>query len=1092
MSRRSRSWGSVLLSGVALAVLSGWPEPLAAQDSSSDLDITVPRGETREISFTTDEGTWMSVDPSPDGEWLVFDLLGHVYRVPTRGGAAEVLTQDSGLALNIHPTFSPDGSEIAFISDRGGQNNLWIMDADGSNPRPVFESPGIRAMEPVWTPDGEYIVVRQIDMDGGALFDYGLYMYHRDGGRGIELVPYGTQAPGWPSVSRDGRFVYFHQFVGEPLPYGGQDSSKGDFQLRRLELATGRVTAVTTGVSQQQGRGTSGGAYAPSVSPDGRSLAFARRIPDALLEYRGHVFGPRTGLWVRDLESGSERLLMDPVEWDLTQEITRAPPVLPRYRWADDGQIYLSQGGRIRRLDVATGDVETVPFEAPVGRTISEMAYGTRSIPDEFLDARFLRWPTASPDGSVIAFEGVGRIYLQSAAGGEARRLTPDDFGAMEYAPAWSPDGRWVAFTTFDWAEGGHVWRASAEGGTPERVSQAPGEYMNPTWSPDGTEILVARGSGATFRGRSPSDNAWYDLVRLPVDGGEAVSVARVDGAAPPVGSYARGGRIFFVSRDTVVSVDESGADRRGHVRLPSTWEAVPSPDGQQVAFVTVGDVFVAPIPPGRSSGGVPSLARSNGILPVERITTEGGLFPRWRSDSILELGSGTRYVTHDVSDGSTSSVTLALRVPRGVGSGTVALTGARLVTLDDRGVLERGDLVVRNGRILCLGDCDTSVAEEVVDVSGKTIVPGWIDVHGHHNSQSMQLVPTRGFEYAIYLAYGVTSTRDPAASSLNVWSAKDLVAAGRTIGPRIFGTGEILTPGDSPFKADVDSHEEAEHQVARLEAWGAESIKQYLQPRRAQAQWLVEAARSRGMVATAEGGNFDLSHNVGLVMDGHAGFEHALVQFPIYSDVSRFLGQAGFHYSPTAVVGGSAPWNEEFFFQSSDTWRDEKLRQWLPWRQLIPHARRRMMRPVTDYGFAIVAEGMADVIEAGGYGAIGSHGQQHGLASHWEVWMYAEALGALGALEVASLHGAHFLGVQEELGSLTVGKYADLMVLDDNPLEDIRNTLSIALVMKDGVLYDGGTLDEVWPGARTFGPLYWVDGDALKTDTLSVGRWNN
>ena len=481
--------------------------------------------------------------------------------MPVGGGEATSITQDSGLALNIHPVFSPDGSEIAFISDRNGQNNLWIMGADGSNPRPVFTDINIRAMEPVWLPGGDYLVVRQTDMTAGGLFSYGLFMYHRDGGSGVELVPYTTRMPGWTSVSPDGRYLYFHQFVGSILPYGGQDSSKGDFQIRRLELATGQVTPITSGQSQQQGRMTSGGAFAPEVSPDGRFLAFGRRIPDGVLEYRGHVFGPRTGLWLRDLETGTERLIMDPVEWDMTQEITRAGPVLPRFTWDAAGtRIYLSQGGGIRVLDPVSGEVGTIPFSARVERTISEMAHETRSIPDDSFDARFLRWPTASPDGQTIVFEAIGKLWQRDSSGGEPQRLTPDDFSAFEYAPSWSPDGGSIAFTTFDWGEGGHIWHVSSEGGRPQRVSDRAGEYMNPVWRADGREILAARGSGATARGRTPADNPWHDLVRFPADGGgpgegDGVTVARVPGASPPVASYGHDQRIHFASSDTVVSV---------------------------------------------------------------------------------------------------------------------------------------------------------------------------------------------------------------------------------------------------------------------------------------------------------------------------------------------------------------------------------------------------------------------------------------------------------------------------------------------------------------------------------------------------------
>ena len=1084
-----------LATALALAIYA-LPAPVVAQNTPADWDITQPRGETREIAFTATEGTWMSVDISPDGASIVFDLLGHIYRMPVGGGEATSITQDSGLALNIHPVFSPDGSEIAFISDRDGQNNLWIMDADGSNPRPVFTDINIRAMEPVWLPNGDYLVVRQTDMTAGGLFSYGLFMYHRDGGSGIALVPYTTQMPGWSSVSPDGRYLYFHQFVGSILPYGGQDSSKGDFQIRRLELATGQVTPITSGQSQQQGRMTSGGAFAPEVSPDGRYLAFGRRIPDGVLEYRGHVFGPRTGLWLRDLETGTERLIMDPVEWDMTQEITRAGPVLPRFTWDAAGtRIYLSQGGGIRVLDPVSGEVGTIPFSARVERTISEMAHATRSIPDDSFDARFLRWPTGSPDGRTVVFEGIGKLWLQDASGGEPRRLTPDDFPAFEYAPSWSPDGGSIAFTTFDWAEGGHVWTVPADGGQPRQVSNRAGEYMNPVWRPDGREILVARGSGATARGRTPADNPWHDLVRFPADGGvpgegDGVTVARVLGASPPVASYGHDQRIHFASSDTVVSVAADGTDRRTHAYLPTTWESVVSPDASHVAFVTIGDVFVAPIPPARAEGTIPAITRMGGALPVERLTTQGGLFPRWRDRATLEFGGGTRYATYDMGTGETSATDLRLNVPRNLPTGSVAITNARIITLDEAGIVERGNVVTRDGRISCVGECDISGADRTIDGTGKTVIPGWIDMHGHHNRQSVGLIPERGFEHSVYLAYGVTTTRDPAATAVNTWSTKDLVQAGRMVGPRIYATGETLTAGDDPFKADVDSPEEADNQVARLQSWGAESIKQYLQPNRRRAQWLVDAARNRGMVATSEGGNFDLSHNLGLVMDGHAGFEHALVQFPIYSDVSRFLGQAGFYYSPTVVVGGSAPWTEEYFFQRDDTWLDEKLRRWLPWRHLIPHARRRMLRPETDYGFAIVAEGMADIIAAGGYGVIGSHGQQHGPASHWEVWSYAEALGPLGALEVASLNGARYLGLQDQLGSIATGKYADLVILDSNPLDDIENTLDIDLVMKDGVLYDAATLDEVWPSARPFGSYYWVNPDVMKTDTLPVGQW--
>jgi hypothetical protein len=278
-----------------------------------------------------------------------------------------------------------------------------------------------------------------------------------------------------------------------------------------------------------------------------------------------------------------------------------------------------------------------------------------------------------------------------------------------------------------------------------------------------------------------------------------------------------------------------------------------------------------------------------------------------------------------------------------------------------------------------------------------------------------------------------------------------------------------------------------AREEVERLVSWGATSIKQYLQPRRAQRQWVVEAARRAGATVTAESG--DLEYVLSMVMDGHTGWEHPLDVVPVYGDVARFIGGAGTVYSITLGVGGPGVWNEEFFFQESPLWRDPKLRHWVPWRQLVPHTRRHAAYPPTDFSFPLLAQGLADILAAGGGGALGAHGQQHGIGTHWEVWMAASAMGPHAALELASLRGARFLGAERDLGSLEVGKLADLVVLRANPLEDIRATADIRYVMKGGRLYDADTLDQLWPEAVPFGPPTWLDPDALRDDVRPVGR---
>ncbi len=1085
-----------------------------AQDpeSEQEWDVTANRGETRQIEFTTSEGTWMSVDLAPDGAWIVFDLLGHVYRLPATGGGAENLTASSGVAVNYHPRYSPDGRFIAFVSDRNAQTNLWIMEADGSDPRPVFEDEMVRVVEPVWTPDGEYIVVRRQKLASlGQPGESGIWMYHRDGGQGIELVDSDDQPrAAWPSVSRDGKYLYFQVYTG-PGGLTRRDVLRGHWQIRRLELRSGAAVAVTAGEASEQIRSSSGGGYAAEVSPDGRQLAFARRIPDGTISYKGHRFGPRTALWLRDLESGAERVIMDPITVDNAEGI-KTLRILPGYDWSDDGRsILISQGGKIRRLDVQTGDVTTIPFEASVQRTASQQARANFRIDDEPFRARFLRWFSATPDGRRLVFQAVGKVWTMDLPGGAPRPLTPESFEPFEYSPAASPDGRWSAFTTWDAEDGGHLWKARASGGRPEQLTRTAGEYVHPVWSPDGRSIVMTRGNGAKARHRGSTFNSYWQLVRVPADGGDVQPIVTVapPGSGSPFSarsqivraSFGPDGRIYYpepVRRErsgqggsrtvtALASVRADGSDRREHFTFEFADEVVVSPDGAWVAFQEADNVYVTPFPRAGTGGDAPMIDNSEkkAVLPVRRLTTEGGLFPRWRSERVLDFGSGPFFYSYDVVDESADTVEIELRIPRPIPDVSIALTGARIITLKEREVIDGGTVLIERSRIACVGDCDASSADTTIDLLGATIIPGLIDMHAHHYREHRGLIPKQNFESAVYFAYGVTTNLDNSMWSQSVFAAAELIRAGRVIGPRTYSTGDPIYRGEGSRRNEVTSREVAGQEVNKLASWGAVAIKQYLQARRQQRQWVVDAARERGLMVTSEGS--DLPYNIGMILDGHTAWEHPMSYTPLYGDAARFFGMAGAVYSPTFMVGGSGPWNEGYFFAERDVWKDAKQRRWMPWRQTIPHMRRRTLRPDTDYSYPFIAQGLSEVIEFGGWGAIGSHGQAHGIASHWEVWMAASALGAMGALELATVHGARFLGAEADLGSIEVGKLADLVVLNANPLDDIRNTLDIRYVMQGGVLYDDDTLDEIWPEQTPYGPYWWVNEDALRMDDRPV-----
>ena len=389
------------------------------------------------------------------------------------------------------------------------------------------------------------------------------------------------------------------------------------------------------------------------------------------------------------------------------------------------------------------------------------------------------------------------------------------------------------------------------------------------------------------------------------------------------------------------------------------------------------------------------------------------------------------------------------------------------------------------DGRIACVGDCVWTDEDREIDLSGKTIVPGFIDMHAHHHRDHTGVFPRRNWEAGVYLAYGMTTTLDNSQWSQNVFAAAELVEAGEMVGPRMYSTGDPMYNGDGSRQNDIRSYQDAEDNVERLTSWGATAIKSYMQPRRDQRQWIADISRERKLMLTGEGGS--LVYNVGLILDGQTAWEHPLTYVPLYEDAAKFFGRTKTVYSITFVVGGPSVWNEEYFWQETANWEDPKQQRWLPWRMLIPHTRRRPLRPDTDYSFPLLAQGLQDIVDEGGSGAIGAHGQHHGIGSHWEIWMAEVAMGAEGALDLATRQGAAFLGLEHELGTVEDGKLADLVVLNRNPLDDIRATADIHLVVKDGRIYDGDTLDEIWPDARPYGGYPWLQEEMFRSDDRPI-----
>ena len=296
-------------------------------------------------------------------------------------------------------------------------------------------------------------------------------------------------------------------------------------------------------------------------------------------------------------------------------------------------------------------------------------------------------------------------------------------------------------------------------------------------------------------------------------------------------------------------------------------------------------------------------------------------------------------------------------------------------------------------------------------------------------------------------------------------------------IGPRLYSTGSILYGADGDFKVTINSLDDALSHLRRLKAVGAFSVKSYNQPRRDQRQQILEAARQLKMEVVPEGGS-TFFHNMTQVADGHTGIEHSIPVAPAYKDVVNFWNNTKVAYTPTLIVAYGGQWGENYWYDRTNVWENERLMNFTPRAIIDARARRRTTSEYGDYGHIDVAKSVKQIADGGTKVNLGAHGQIQGLGAHWELWMFVQGgMSPLQAIKAATLNGAEYLGMGKELGSLEVGKLADLVILEENPLDDIRNSEKIKYVMINGRIYDSMTMNETISREK-MRPKLWFEMD--------------
>lgn len=1053
----------------------------------------LPLKPERKVEFTTDEGTWLSVDVSPDGKTVVFDLLGDLYTIPLEGGKAVRITE--GMGFDAQPRYSPDGSKITFVSDRDGSNNVWIANSDGTEAKVLTKEKQAEFISPEWTPDGNYLIVSKATPGSSGAE---LWMYHILGGSGLKISKGGPDRggsdgppPPGPSYygaapSSDGGYIYF----AKQAPRTGPRLNVADCQIVRRDMTAGEEDPITF---------EAGNAFRPAISPDGGTLVYGSR-------YEG-----TTGLKVRDLRTGEDRWLKYPVQRD-EQESRPTRDLLPGYAFHPDGRsLIVSYGGKIKRLSLADGSETAIPFSADVSLDIGPSLYVDHKLAEGPVKARLIQEPEFSPDGKRIAFSALGALYEMPFPGGSPQRLTETD-SPREFQPSFSPDGKWIAYVTWS-TNGGHIWKT--DGNSTVRLTRTAAFYRDPAWSPDGSRIFALRAS-RQVRVNHPSDflapQPGLDIVSLPSGGGGADVVVPSRGLGKPHFGPEKD-RVYVYGDDGLVSYRFDGSDRRLHLKVvgksrrgrPAPARDVRiSPDGTMAMAILTSQLYVFPVP--KTGADAPTIDVTKPAVPAKQLTkigadsfawADGGKTLTWAVGSTLftQPLSSVDFETPKKKDAEKNGATgeetagkgkedlpppykeldIAVTKARHVPQGTAVLRGAKAITMKGDEVIPDSEILIVDNRIADIGrrgSVRIPSGARVIDVRGKTIIPGLVDVHAHWEVRH-QVLDTEDYTFWGNLAYGVTTGRDPQTNTNDTFAYQDLVDTGDMIGPRIFTTG----PGVFS-DTDFQSYEEARDTIARYKRhYRAETLKSYLVGNRRQRQWVVMASKELGIIPTTEGGS-DLKMNLTHAIDGFAGNEHSLPVVPLYKDVIELFAQTKITYTPTLLVSYGGPQGKYLFFESADVYGDPKLKRFNPQAVLDEKTARLPWFRESEYIFPEIAKYANEIYLAGGRIGLGGHGELQGLQCHWEMW----ALGMGGMkphdiLRVATLYSADAIGFGNELGSLEKGKAADLLVLDRDPLADIKNTNSIRYVMKNGELFEGATLDQVWPVVKPLPEAWWWNG---------------
>jgi Tol biopolymer transport system component/imidazolonepropionase-like amidohydrolase len=889
------------------------------------------------------------------------------------------------------PAWSPDGRRLAFQAYRGGNWQIWTIDADGSNLKAVTSGP-YDDREPIWSPDGARIA---FSSDRSGNYDVWVLTLASGELRQVTSAPSNEFMPAWRTANE--------------IAYVSDRRDRPGIYVNDQLLASAPGTLA-----------------APAFSPDGTIAFNAIAGSHCHLLVNGH-----------DVAGADEDVF----------------PFRPQWI-ARDALLYTADG-KIKRRPAAGGAATTIEFSADISFTRPAFTPKRRQFdPAAAQRALGIMHPVVSPDGAQAAFSALGNLYVAPLDGGPPRKLTDD--AAVDTDPAWSPDGRSIVFSS-DRGGSMQLWIVDVASGKARQLTTNAAAPTQAAWAVDGRRIAFVDAENRMFA----ADVASAAIAKLhdPLNEPGRPSWAP-DGSTLVVGSLKVYSTRFREGTNQVLRIAvDGGADRwfepspHKSIGMREDYGPVWSPDGSQMAAIVDGLLAVWPV----DRDGAPK-------GPPRPVSTDLAGSPSWTADSrriLVQTGThlqlvdvASRRVVRDVEPHLEYTVA---RNPQ-----TTTIHAGRL--WDGRGDAVRRDvdIVVDGSRIRSVeGHRDALHSGEVVDASNGTVIPGLVEIHSH-------LAKSYGAALGrIFLSWGITTVRNPAANTYEAMEDREAFDSGARIGPRVMTTGEPLDGSRVYYAggASVDDTGELPMRLQHAKNFGYDFIKTYVRLPDVIQKRVIEEAHAMGMPVTSHElypavayGADGVEHIRGTSRRGYSPKISALSRS--YRDVIELLTASGMTLTPTIGIQGG------FRLQTlkDPSWLDDaRIKTLYPesisrrWREQTAHAPNAAELDDAERLVRAQERTIFQVVRGGGRITAGTDApiNPYGLSLLMELENYASAgLTPVEVLRSATIVSAEAMGVGADIGSIESGKLADLVVLDANPLDDVRNLRRVRSVIKGGKMY--------------------------------------